>query len=95
MIKQKAINVIQECKSEYWDALQNTGNDDIGRIVKHVSLNDLVKLFDLAVVPAINEARRLDRGGDSKHRDRKTLSQSMGEFINKSIKDHELNGGDA
>jgi len=86
MSNKVAVNIIDECKREYWSALKSEQpSDDLLRILSRVSLHDLVKLFELAVVPAIDEARRLDRGGEVKERDPRTMSQAAAEFIAKSV----------
>lgn len=51
-----AVNVIGEAADIYWEKLR-----DCPAAIKRLSMHDLRQIFDLAVVPAIDRVRELDR----------------------------------
>lgn len=56
MGEEKAVSVIDEASDIYWDNIKKTDN-----ATKRLSVHDIRQIFDLAVKPAIESVRKLDR----------------------------------
>jgi len=56
MNEDKAIDIIAEASGIYWDKIK-----DVPHALKRLSIEDIRHIFDRAVIPAIQEVRRLDR----------------------------------
>ena len=51
-----AISIIDEAANIYWEKIK-----DLPVVVKRLSIHDIRQIFSVAVTPAIDEVRRLDR----------------------------------
>lgn len=55
-MSEEAISVIDSAADIYWENIKA-----LPKVAERVSIVDVMNIFDKAVIPAINEVRRLDR----------------------------------